>query len=85
MLEQKDTDLVLRLGDKDGERLLRIRDVFRRPDAFIGITSNGRETLIYIDGQIALRSPDSGFPTKIWLANSSWPTPLFSTRAGLAK
>ena len=58
MLEQKDTDLVLRLGDKDGERLLRIRDVFRRPDPFIGITSNGRETLIYIDGQIALRSPD---------------------------
>lgn len=58
MLEQVDTDLVLRLGDEDGQRLLRIRDVFRKPEPFITVTSNGRNTLVYINGQLALGSPD---------------------------
>ncbi len=64
MLEQADTDLVLHLGDKDGQRLLRIRDVFRKPEPFISVTSNGRDTLIYIDGQLALGSPDFGLSSK---------------------
>ncbi len=62
-LEQDYTDLVLRLGggedDKteDGRQALRIGDVFRKKQAFITVTSDGQETSVYIDGQLAGRSP----------------------------
>ena len=62
-LEQDYTDLVLRLGDedvksKDGRQVLRIRNVFRKKQAFITVTSDGQETSVYIDGQLAGRSSD---------------------------
>ncbi len=41
------------------ESRLLVPDVFRKQQAFLTVTSNGRETLVYIDGQLALRS--SGF------------------------
>ena len=64
MLEQKDTDLVLRLSDHDRQRLLRIRDVFRKSAPFISVSSNGGDTRIYIDGQLTLESPDFGLSSR---------------------
>ena len=76
-LEQDYTDLVLLLGDKerDDRNLLRVPDVFRKPEAFLSVTSDGRETLVYIDGQLAIGSPDfqlsaQNLPSQLILANS---------------
>ena len=79
-LEQDYTDLVLRLGDdelktEDGRRVVRIENVFRKKQAFITVTSDGQETSVYIDGQVAARSPDFKLPRKdlsgqLILANS---------------
>jgi VanZ family protein len=59
-LEQDYTDLVLRRGDgsQDERRLLRIQDVFRKPEAFINVTSDGQKTQVYIDGQWVLGSSE---------------------------
>ena len=62
-VEQDYTDLVLRLGDedvksKDGRQVLRIRNVFRKKQAFITVTSDEQETSVYIDGQLAGSSSD---------------------------
>ncbi len=62
-LEQGYTDLVLRLGSEpqkteDRWQVLRVRNVFRKKQAFITVTSDGQETSVYIDGQPAVNSPD---------------------------
>ncbi len=61
-LEQAYTDLVLRRGSKgkteDRRQVLRIRNVFRKKQAFITVTSDGQETSVYIDGHLAANSPD---------------------------
>jgi VanZ family protein len=62
-LEQDYVALVLRLRDKDertedGRQVLRIENVFRKKQAFITVTSDGQETSVYIDGQLAGKSSD---------------------------
>ena len=87
-LEQEYTDLVLRhrsgeRNDKDKRQALRIGNVFRKKQALITVTSDGRQTSVYIDGQPAGRSPDLKLSKRdlsgqLILANSpfrsqSWP------------
>jgi len=54
-----DLVLVLATGKhngSDGKRELRIEQVFRRPQFFLSITSDGQNISIYLDGQQVLRS-----------------------------
>jgi VanZ family protein len=86
ILEQDYTDLVLSLGDGDRraiQRRLWVGDVFREQQAFLSVTSDGQETSVYVNGQLALTSPDFQLSSKdlsgqLILANSplrnhSWP------------
>src|SRR5271166_1315282 len=87
-LQQDYTDLVLQrdIGDEYQQTNLIIDEVFRREQVFIAVTSDGRETAVYIDGNLVTRSLRFGFMLqdlsgKLILANSplqgnSWPGQL---------
>jgi VanZ family protein len=67
LVEQDYEDLVLQLaeGDQVGNevRSLRVANVFREKDFLLTITSDGQETLVYVDGRLvtqALKFPLSG-------------------------
>jgi len=69
LITQDDTDLLLvtdvvRGGDKDSQRHLRVENVFRKREAFITITSDGRKTLVYIDGRLATVAPNFALSSK---------------------
>ena len=84
-LQQNYTDLALQrdIGDETQQTNLSIDEVFRRKQLFITVTSDGRETAVYIDGNLVTRSLRFGFMLqdlsgKLILANSplqgnSWP------------
>ncbi len=60
-LRQQYTDLILQLENGDPHRQLslvemQVHNVFRKKQALITVTSNGQETAVYIDGQLATRS-----------------------------
>ena len=60
VIEQSDTDLVVRVEDLEDHAYrpaLRVKNLFRKPQAFITITSDAQTTAIYVDGQLQLRSP----------------------------
>jgi VanZ family protein len=84
-LQQDYTDLVLQrdIGVEYQQTNLIIDEVFRRKQVFITVTSDGRETAVYIDGNLVTRSLRFGLTLqdlsgKLILANSplqgnSWP------------
>ena len=60
-LHQRYTDLVLQrdIGDQHPQLSLvemRVHNIFRKKQALITVTSDGRETAVYIDGQLITRS-----------------------------
>jgi VanZ family protein len=64
-MQQDLTDLVLQLGPGSEDRLtapaqVRVGDVFLKKQAFITVTSDGRSTAVYLDGQLITRSPGFG-------------------------
>ena len=68
-LQQRYTDLALQrdIGDQYRQADLvemHVQDVFRKKQAFITVTSDGQETAVYIDGQLAARSPEFGLSTQ---------------------
>ncbi len=89
-VEQDYADLVLHLGTEehpDGSRQTRMRiaDVFRRPQAFITITSDGRSTSVYLDGVLAKQSSSFGLSLsdlsgRLILANSPLQSSSWSGR-----
>jgi len=57
-IAQDDADLLIAtsvtgVGAKDSRDQLRVKDVFRKREIFITLTSDGRKTLVYIDGRLA--------------------------------
>jgi VanZ family protein len=84
-LQQNYTDLALQrdIGDGYQQTNLTIGEVFRRKQVFITVNSDGRDTAIYIDGNLVARSSRFGLTGqdltgKLILANSplqgnSWP------------
>jgi len=83
-LQQNYTDLALQRDIGDGYQQTNLADeVFRRKQVFITVTTDGRETAVYIDGNLAARSLRFGLTVqdltgKLILANSplqgnSWP------------
>ena len=86
--QQKYTDLALQrdIGDGYQQPGLSIGEVFRRKQVFITATSGGRDTAVYIDGNLVARSLRFGLTLqdltgKLILANSplqsnSWPGQL---------
>lgn len=87
-LEQNYTDLALQrdIGDGSQQTNLNIDEVFRREQVFITVTSDGRDTTVYIDGHLVTRSLRFGLTLqdlagKLILATSplqgnSWPGQL---------
>ena len=87
-LQQNYTDLALQrdIGDGYQQTNLAIDEVFRRKQVFITVTSDGRDTAVYIDGNLVARSLRFGLTRqdltgKLILANSplqgnSWPGQL---------
>jgi VanZ family protein len=87
-IQQDYSDLVLQLrGERQGRNndlnQLEIDEVFRRPQVFLTITSDGRSASVYLNGKLATRA--FGFPLTIGdlsgqlilanqpLRNHSWP------------
>ena len=67
-IAQNDTDLLLvargARGDKHSQEQLRVENVFRKREAFITITSDGRTTSVYIDGRLATFAPNFAVSSK---------------------
>jgi VanZ family protein len=61
-ISQDGAELLLRLVDWDRrgtnrEQVLVVQSVFRRPEFLLTLTSNGENTIVYIDGQMTLNAP----------------------------
>jgi VanZ family protein len=90
-IQQEFTDLVLQRSVEEpdhqkNQTQIRVSDVFRRQRAFVTVTSDGQNTSVYIDGQLAITVPGfalsiSDLRGQLILANSplrghSWPGQL---------
>ena len=64
-VRQNYTDLVLQYSDKSRVAEVSVDDVFRKPRAFVAITSNAQHTAVYIDGQLAQQA------TSFWPASGN--------------
>jgi len=60
LIQQDYTDLVLSIEDRHqlNRSSLRVPEVFRRPQAFLTITSDEHDTAVYVDGQLEASSAD---------------------------
>ena len=65
-LQQNQTDLTLQRDIEDGNQqaILNVDNVFRRKQALITVTADGRDTAVYIDGNLATRSSRFGLSLK---------------------
>ncbi len=68
-LQQDYDDLLLRLANEErgrfvSERSLLVRNVFRKSEFLLTVTSDGQKTIIYVNGQLVLTSPNFALSAK---------------------
>jgi VanZ family protein len=81
-IEQGFTDLLLVIGSRRDEadrreEKLRIENVFRKRQAFITVTADGQQTIVYVDGHLAAVAPQLALSSRdlagqIIIATSPW-------------
>lgn len=81
-IEQELTDLLLAMRSRRGEPnrsqdQLRVENVFRKQPAFITVTADGRQTIVYVDGRLAAVAPQFALSRRdlagqIIIATSPW-------------